>query len=99
MPSLAFNQYGKTQVRLTQILRNGSKHEVIEISVGVLFQGEFESSYCAADNSRVLPTDTMKNTVYVIARQHPIRSIEQFGLDVTRHFLGRVPHLRQVEVT
>ena len=27
-------------------------------------EGDFESSFTEADNSKILPTDTMKNTVY-----------------------------------
>jgi urate oxidase len=98
VPTLGFNQYGKTNVRLTQVLRHDDRHEVIELSATILFEGDFAESYTAADNSRVLPTDTMKNTVYAIARQHPIRSIEQFARDLGSHFLSRVPHLDRVQI-
>jgi urate oxidase len=98
MPALGFNQYGKTGIRLTQIIRNGSRHEITEFSANILFQGEFAASYAEADNSRVLPTDTMKNTVYAFARQHPIRSIEQFSIDLGRYFLERVSHLERVQI-
>lgn len=98
MPELTFNRYGKTRVRLTQVLREGGRHEVVELSAKILFQGDFDQSYIGADNSLVLPTDTMKNTVYAVARQHPIKSIEQFARDLAGHFLGCVQHLEQVEV-
>jgi urate oxidase len=29
-----------------------------------LLEGDFETSFTEADNSKILPTDTMKNTVY-----------------------------------
>jgi urate oxidase len=96
--SLIFDQYGKTEVRLTQVLRHRDRHEVVEISVKILFEGDFAESYTAADNSRVLPTDTMKNAVYAIARQHPIASIEEFAGELSRHFLARVPHLQRVQI-
>lgn len=98
MPSLTFNRYGKTQVRLTQVLRDGGSHEVVELSVSILFEGDFTESYTAADNSKVLPTDTMKNAVYVVARRHPIVSVEQFARDLGRHFLDRLQHLERVEI-
>src|SRR5689334_11288097 len=98
MPSLTFNQYGKTEVRLTQILREKERHEVVELSAKILFQGDFQESYTSADNSKVLPTDTMKNTVYALARQKPIASIEGFALDLGRHFLHRLAHLDRVQV-
>jgi urate oxidase len=98
MPSLTFNQYGKTQVRLTQILRSDGRHEVIELSAKILFQGDFAEAYTGADNSKVLPTDTMKNTVYALARQCPIVSIEQFARDLAHHFLEHLPHLKEVQI-
>jgi urate oxidase len=95
---LKFNSYGKTRVRLTQVLRNGDQHEVVELSAKILFRGQFEKSYTKADNSVVLPTDTIKNTVYVVARKMPIQSIEQFSRDLAQHFLTSVPHLEMVKI-
>ena len=99
MPSILFNQYGKTKIRLTQVLRTGGKHEVVELSVNILFQGDFVASYTQADNGIVLPTDTMKNTVYALARWKPIHSIEEFARDLATHFLGRVERLMEIQVT
>lgn len=98
MPSLTFNQYGKSRIGLTQVIRHGDRHDVVELSAKILFQGDFAESYTAGNNSNILPTDTMKNTVYALARQHPIESIEQFARELSQHFLGRVPHLAQVEI-
>jgi urate oxidase len=98
MANLTFDTYGKTRVRLTQVLRNGDTHEVLEISVSILFEGDFGRSYTAGDNSSVLPTDTMKNTVYALARNSLIHSIDQFASELARHFLSRVQHLRKVKI-
>ena len=98
MAKLKSDNYGKTRVRLTQVIRNGERHEVTEISVRIIFKGNFADSYTKADNSIVLPTDTIKNTVYIIARQNPIQSIEQFARELATNFLGRVKHLDTVEI-
>ena len=98
MPGLTFNTYGKSDVRLTQVLRDGEQHEVVELSVKILFQGDFAESYTRADNSKVLPTDTMKNTVYAIARERPITSIEEFARRLAGHFLKRVAALKTVSI-
>ena len=98
MPTLETNTYGKTGIRLTQVLREGGRHDVIEMSVSVLFEGDFEESYSKPDNAKVLPTDTIKNTVYVVARRNPIQSIESFAQDIAQHFLNRVPHLDNVKI-
>lgn len=97
-PLLTFNQYGKTEVRLAQVLRSGPRHELAEISVAILFQGDFSRSYTDRDNSIVLPTDTMKNTVYVLARRNPISSIENFARIIAAHFLARVERLDEIQV-
>jgi len=98
MATLTFDTYGKTHIRLLQVTRDGSRHEVTELNTQILFEGDLAESYVAGDNSKVLPTDTMKNTVYALARKTPIVCVEDFARDLGRHFLGRLPHLRQVTV-
>jgi urate oxidase len=98
LATLKSDNYGKTRVRLTQVIRNGDRHELIELSAKIIFKGDFADAFTKADNSIVLPTDTIKNTVYVIARKHPIQSIEQFARDLAKHFLGLVKHLDTVEI-
>lgn len=98
MPTLRFDTYGKTRVRLLQVLRHSGTHQVTEINVTILFEGELADSYVSGDNSNVLPTDTMKNTVYALARQNPIASIEEFGLILGRHFLNRLDHITRINV-
>ena len=86
------------RVRLTFIDRSRRPHEIRELSVSIFFEGEFSSAYEQGDNSRVLPTDTMKNTVYVLARQLEWDSIEVFGRQIAQHFLVRLRHASQVSV-
>ena len=59
--------YGKSQIRLVQVLRGGDRHTLDDLTVAIRFEGDFDASYSAGDNSDVLPTDTMKNTVYALA--------------------------------
>ncbi len=92
------NRYGKARIRLMHVTRNGARHEVRELTVRVLCEGEFESSYSDADNSQVLPTDTMKNTVYVLAKKHGIGAIERFGRILGEHFLTNSQAASKVEV-
>src|SRR5581483_12140297 len=99
MPVLSFDTYGKTRVRLLQVLRSGTAHEVVELNVTILFEGRLADSYLTGDNSLVLPTDTMKNTVYALARQHPIESIEEFGTQLATHFLDRLVHVNATNIS
>jgi urate oxidase len=90
--------YGKTGVRLVKVERNKSRHEMKDMTVAIQLSGEFEQAYADGDNRLVLPTDTMKNTVYVMARQCPIGEIERFATRLTSHFLQHNPHVMRVRV-
>jgi len=98
MPNIVFDTYGKTRVRLTYVQRLAGRHELKELSVDIFLEGAFDEAFTKGDNSIVLPTDTMKNTVYVLARQKPIASIEGFARDLGRHFLATVPHLSHSKI-
>ena len=97
---LGASRYGKSRVRVARITRGADGvHTLRELSVDVLAEGDFEASFLAGDNALVLPTDTMKNTVYVLAGRHGIESAEAFGELVGRFFLERNPAMRRVELT
>jgi urate oxidase len=98
MSNIVFDTYGKTKVRLTYVQRLDTRHEVKELTVDVLLEGAFHAAFTKADNSIVLPTDTMKNTVYALARKNGIKSIEEFARDLARHFLASVAHVNQVRL-
>jgi urate oxidase len=94
---LAETAYGKCGVRLVQVVRPGDRHALKDLTVGVRFEGEYDASY-AGDNSDVLPTETMKNTVYALAARRRIDEPETFALMLAEHFLDGNPHLRRVTI-
>ncbi|HEX9755752.1 MAG TPA: urate oxidase [Gemmatimonadales bacterium] len=98
-PRLAWHGYGKAAVRLVKVDRADPSHDLHDLTVEVQLQGEFETAHTAGDNSAILPTDTMKNTVYALARQGPVAPPEAFGERLGRHFLGACPAARRVVVT
>ncbi len=63
-----------------------------------LLHGDFESSFTAADNSKILPTDTMKNTVYSIARGSRAATIEEFAMELGDYLLGNNPQVSKVNI-
>ncbi|KAA0018069.1 factor-independent urate hydroxylase [Antrihabitans cavernicola] len=65
---LGKNQYGKAEVRLVKITRDTARHEIEDLNVTSQLHGDFEAAHTEGDNSRVVPTDTQKNTVYGLAR-------------------------------
>ncbi len=95
---LGENRYGKSRVRLSRITRRGDTHDFNEWTVRVLLRGDFESSFTEADNSKILPTDTMKNTVYSIARVSKAETIEEFAIDLGDYLLDNNPQVSQVAI-
>src|SRR5580658_10482899 len=96
--ALAQNRYGKSRVRLVRVKRHADRHDFQEWSVEILLQGDFESCFTDGDNSKILPTDTMKNTVYSLARDSAAACVEEFA-QALAEFLGRRnPQVSRVEV-
>ena len=82
------NNYGKSRVRLMKVARRGELHELQNLTVKIAFEGEFTDVHTTGDNSGVLPTDTMKNTVYALAYEtREIEEIESFGRRLADYFL------------
>jgi urate oxidase len=95
---LAQSSYGKSRVRLVQVLRRADRDDVRDLTVDIRFEGDFDRAYTDGDNTAVLPTDTMKNTVYALAARNPVREPEAFGASLANHFLERNPDLRRVRI-
>ena len=89
MPArLDLNSYGKSAIRVFTVARRGTRHEVRDLTVSVRVQGAFEAAHIDGDNSAVLPTDTMKNTVYALAQAHRSSPLEAFALAVSERLLS-----------
>ena len=71
--------YGKSRIRLTKVTRRDDRHDVRELSLDISLEGDFERSYTAGDNRLIIPTDTMKNVAFALAKEHPLESIEDFA--------------------
>jgi urate oxidase len=96
------NRYGKDGIRLVLVTRPDGEdgpHGLRDLTVDVRLEGEFESVHTEGDNSSVLPTDTMRSTVYALAQQHLNASIEEFGLALTERFLTAAPAASRATVT
>jgi len=98
-PELADSQYGKSQIRLLKVARFDDHHVIHDWTVDVSMEGEFAAAFEAGDNRQVLPTDTMKNTVYALAHGHADETMEPFAARLVRHFLDRHGQISAVSVT
>lgn len=96
--TLAENSYGKSRVRLVRVTRHPDRHDFKDLTIDLAFEGDFETCYTEGDNSRILPTDTMKNTVYALARLRPVEQIEEFGVRLLRHFVANDPQISNARI-
>ena len=87
---LGDNQYGKAEthvVRITKSGRDSKTHAIKDLTVSVALSGDFGGSHLTGDNSKIVPTDTQKNTVFAFARDGDVGEAEDFALRLARHFV------------
>jgi urate oxidase len=98
MIELAENRYGKSRVRLMKVTRHDHGHDLREWTVQVLLKGDFDTAHTHGDNSKILPTDTMKNTVYSIARSSSATSMEDYAKELADFLLRRNPQVSSASI-
>lgn len=90
--------YGKNTVKVLVIRREGSQHYVTELKADVELTLKSRKDYLTGDNSDIIPTDTIKNTIHALAKLKGVKTIEQFSLDICLHFLTSFNHVLKVKV-
>jgi urate oxidase len=90
--------YGKSEVRVVKVSRRSDSHDLRDLTVAVGLGGDFDAAYIEGDNAGLLATDTMRNTVYALAKQDPIDDIESFGRVLVDHFLAAAPGVTSARV-
>jgi urate oxidase len=84
------NQYGKAENRVVRIYRDTPRHDIRDVNVSTSLRGDFSAAHLSGDQTRVLPTDTQKNTCYAYAKEKGIGAIEDYALALARHFVEDV---------
>jgi len=98
MIELVDNRYGKHRVRLMKVTRHPGRNDVFEWTVEVLLRGDFETAHTLGDNSKILATDTMKNTVYSVARTSTATTPEAYACELIDFLISRNPQVSSAEV-
>ncbi|GAA0574200.1 urate oxidase [Paractinoplanes ferrugineus] len=93
------NRYGKAETRLVRVSRDGDTHSLADFNVGIALSGDLAATHLTGDNSGVLPTDTMKNTVYAFAKKHGVGEPEEFALLLARHFVATNGQIESARVS
>lgn len=86
---LGEKRWGKSDVRVSKVLRTGGADDFIDVAVQVMLRGDVGAAYVEGDNSGVVPTDTMRNSVYALAQEYLTRDLERFAEVLCVHFLDK----------
>ena len=95
---LGEHRYGKSRVRLMRVTKHETHHDLEDWTAEVMLTGDFAEVFTAGDNTRILTTDTVKNTVYFLARQSTSRNVEEFAREISEFLLRRNPQVSAVAV-
>jgi urate oxidase len=96
---LGQNNYGKSRVRLVKVARHPDRHDLTDLTVDVALEGDFAAAHVAGDNTGMLATDTMRNTVYALAHGHDdVADIERFGMRLAERFLAAGPTVTRARI-
>ncbi|MBB0229216.1 factor-independent urate hydroxylase [Streptomyces calidiresistens] len=91
-------RYGKAGNRVVRVVREGRTHHLKDLEVSIALEGDLEETHTLGRNDKVLPTDTVRNTVYAFAREHGIASAEEFALLLARHFVAGQESIHRARV-
>jgi urate oxidase len=81
-----------------QVTHGPAGNDLREWTVQVLLTGDFDSAHYAGDNSKILPTDTMKNTIYSVARNSSATSMEDYAKELADFLLSRNPQVSSASI-
>src|SRR5215467_5161854 len=95
---LGRNQYGKAETRVVRVYRSGERHEIRDLNVSTLLRGDFGDAHTRGDQANVLPTDSQKNTCFALAKEKGVGEIEDYALDLARHFAGEIAPVSSARV-
>jgi urate oxidase len=93
------NRYGKGRVNVARVIHHEEHDDYRNVTVDVMLQGDFDDAFLTGDNHNIVPTDTMKNTVWAFAAEHLMNSIEDYGVSLARHFVRDFEAITAAEIT
>lgn len=100
MPYVSAARYGKDNIRVLKVDRDQATgvQNVTEMTVCCLLEGDIDVSYTEADNSVVVATDSIKNTTFIMAKQHPVNPPELYASILGSHFIQKYSHIHVANV-
>lgn len=102
MTRLVHQSYGKHSVCVSKIKRdpaNAARHTLVEAEINAELEGAFEAAYTEADNRSIIATDSIRNTIYALAKDDPWETVEGFGLALGTHFLKQYEQVDKATIS
>ncbi len=100
MATLSHARYGKDNVRVCKVhRRDDGTQDVVDMTVCTMLEGDIGASWTRADNAKIIATDTQKQTVYVMAKLHPVNPPELFASILGQHYLDDYDWIDTVHVS
>ncbi len=91
--------YGKQSVPVFKVIKNESKHTIIDMEVEVILEGDISESWITGTNHQILPTETQKNTCYAIALTTDFDCIEDYGIALGNDIIERHSHITKATIS
>ena len=95
---LGANQYGKAETRVVRIYRDTDRHEIRDLNVSTTLRGDFADAHVRGQQAQVLPTDSQKNTCFAYAKEKGVGEIEEYALELARHFASDIESVATARV-
>ena len=95
---MGWNRCGNAAVQLVRVVKRGSLHDVKQYTVRTVLEDGLVVAHTRGDNSRVLPADTQRNIVCVLAKTHPPESPIQFANVLLAYYLDTQPQITSVGI-
>ncbi|MFC7397341.1 factor-independent urate hydroxylase [Chelatococcus sp. GCM10030263] len=97
MPLIS-QRHGKDRVRVMRVNRDTDRHQARELTVTAMLHGDFDASYTEGANAGVIATDSIKNIVNIVARDHVGAENEDFAQALAAYFLDHYRQVAKVEI-
>ncbi|MFE0274835.1 hypothetical protein ACFWZY_22455 [Streptomyces sp. NPDC058992] len=97
--SIGWHSFGESNIEFLVVDRRAPQHSVRRFSVNTEFIGNFERVYTEGDNTELLPSSAVNNTVLAFAQRHIAAEPEHYARALAERFLTACPTARVVETT
>ncbi|KPI33181.1 urate oxidase [Actinobacteria bacterium OV450] len=91
------HRFGESNIEFLAVNRRTPRHSVRRFNVKIDFVGNFQRVYTRGENTELLPSSAVNNTVLAFAQRHISDEPERYATALVDHFLAACPAAQVVE--